>query len=145
MATIPDVVESHLESIHLTAAKDDELTDDNKPVTLTKFDVTDGTELRELKFLNDPKGLVRASPGLRTMKGTLEMLLEHDSPIITMLKQAYAAREPVYIHCIEDATAAAGSQGTGYEAVLGGFPLPREAGALRSLSIELHINDFWSV
>ena len=138
----PDVVEAHLDSIHITGTKAEALSDANKPATLTKFDIPDTIELRELKFLNNSKGLTQYSPGFRTMKGTLEMLLEHGSPIIALLKQKYAARQAFFIHCIEDETAAAGSQGTLYECVLGSFPATREAGTLRSVSLEIGINDF---
>ncbi|MBM7117638.1 hypothetical protein [Archangium primigenium] len=141
----PDFVEAHLDAIHITGTKAEALSDANKPATLKKFDVPDTTELRELKYLNNPQGLTQYSPGFRTMKGTLEMDLERDSPIIALLRQRYLERKPVFIHCIEDAEAATGAQGIGYEAVLGSFPATREAGALRSISVELGVNGFWLI
>jgi hypothetical protein len=141
----PEVVEAHLDSIHFTATKTEALSDANKPKTLKKLDIPDTVELRELKYLNNTKGLTQYSPGFRTMKGTLEMDLVKASPIHALLREKYAARAPFFIHCIEDATAPVGSQGLVYECVLGSYPSTREAGALRSVSLEIGINDFAAI
>ena len=141
----PDVVEAHLDAIYITATKTEALSDANKPATLKKLDIPDTVELRELKYLNNAKGLTQYSPGFRTMKGTLEMDLVKSSAVLATLREKYAARQPVFIHCIEDATAPVGKQGFVYECVLGSNPSTREAGALRSVSIELGINDFAAI
>ncbi|WNG57388.1 hypothetical protein F0U59_23440 [Archangium gephyra] len=141
----PEFNEAHLQQIHITAAKDTALSAANMPVTLKKFDVPDSIELRELKYLNNPKGLTQHSPGFRTMKGSLDMDLEKSSTIIALIKTAYASRSPIFIHCIEDADAADGGKGFVYECVVGSFPKTLEAGALVSVSVELGINDFEAI
>ncbi|ATB41143.1 hypothetical protein CYFUS_006605 [Cystobacter fuscus] len=138
----PEVIEAHLYSIHILAAKTEALSDANKPKTLKKFDIPDSMELRELKYLNNTKGLVQYSPGFRTMKGTLELDVVKDSPILTTIKAAYLARKPIWVACIEHPDAAAGAQGVLYEGVIGSYPMTLEAGALVSVSIEFGINEF---
>ncbi|EPX62548.1 hypothetical protein D187_008736 [Cystobacter fuscus DSM 2262] len=138
----PEVIEAHLYSIHVLATKTEALSDANKPKTLKKFDIPDSMELRELKYLNNTKGLVQYSPGFRTMKGTLELDVVKDSPILTTIKTAYAARKPIWVVCVEDPDAATGAQGVRYEGVIGSYPLTLEAGTLVSVSIEFGINEF---
>ena len=71
--------------------------------------------------------------------------MEKDSTIIALIRTSYAARTPIFIHCIEDAAASAGSKGFVYECVIGSFPKVLEAGPIPSVSVELGINDFEAI
>ena len=141
----PEFIEAHLQSIHVLAVKTEALGEANKPKTLKKFDLPDSMELRELKYLNNGKGLTQFSPGFRTIKGTLELDVVKGSTVLATIKAAYVARTPIWVACIEDATAPTGSQGYRYECVVGSYPKTLEAGAIVSVSIEVGINDFEAI
>jgi hypothetical protein len=134
-----DFTVAHLEDIHVTATASEALSDTNKLEGLKSFPLTITTELSELKHLNSD-GWSRYKAVWKTGSGSFAGDVLKGSATQAVLDAAEASGDSIFVHCIEDSTAVAGSQGKRYEFVIESAEKPREAGVLRSFSYSVKLN-----